>query len=174
MPSTETSPEPHAPATESTSEGPVSGERDTYREPADGPAGFGQLLRDLAEDTRTLVQQEIELIRLEIGSSIKRVSVDGAWIWAGAVVVTVGLICLALALALGLGALLDSYWLGALITGAVFLLAGALLAWRGVRDLKAGGLLPSGPLQSLQEDREWARAELDELKQGLKDELEER
>ncbi|NIP80002.1 MAG: hypothetical protein GWM90_12575, partial [Gemmatimonadetes bacterium] len=83
---------------------------------ADDPAGFVRLLKDLAEDTRTLVQQEIELVRLEVGHSLKRITKDGAWIWAGAVVVTVGLICLALALALGLGALLDSYWLGALIT----------------------------------------------------------
>ncbi|MDX1673661.1 MAG: phage holin family protein [Longimicrobiales bacterium] len=144
--------------------------RETERVPSEGGDGLGRLLKDLMEDTRTLVQQEIELVRMEVGRSFRRLAVDGAWIWAGAVVLTVGLLCLALALALGLGALLDSYWLGALITGGTFLLVGAILAWRGVRDLRSGGLLPSNPLESLQENREWARRELNELKQGITEE----
>ena len=144
--------------------------RETERVPSEGGDGLGRLLKDLMEDTRTLVQQEIELVRMEVGRSFRRLAVDGAWIWAGAVVLTVGLLCLALALALGLGALLDSYWLGALITGGTFLLVGAILAWRGVRDLRSGGLLPSNPLESLQENRDWARRELNELKQGITEE----
>ena len=165
MPGTETSPE-------SAVDGPETTEvRETEPAvPADGAEGLGRLLKDLVEDTRTLVQQEIELVRMEVGRSFKRLAIDGAWIWAGAVVVTVGLLCLALALALGLGALLDSYWLGALITGGVFFLIGAVLAWWGVRDLRSGGLLPTNPLESLQENRDWARRELDELKQGITEE----
>lgn len=169
MPSTEASPEP-APTAPSRPEVGARDEITDYEGGPEGRAGFVRLLKDLAEDTRTLVQQEIELLRLETGRSIKRVAVDGAWIWAGAVVLTVGLICLALAMALGLGVLLGSYWLGALITGAAFLLVGGVLAWRGVRDLRSGGLLPSAPLQSLREDRDWALDEIDELKQGLTEE----
>lgn len=170
MPSTETSPEPALRRVESSGRhGEEAGDAATEGSPESRP-GVVQLLKDLADDTRTLLQQEIELARLEVAQSTRRLAVDGAWIWAGAVVVTVGLICLALALALGIGALLDSYWLGALITGAMFLLIGALLAWRGVRDLTSGGLLPTNPLESLQEDREWAKRELDELKQGITEE----
>lgn len=168
MASTETSPEPdlervESPGTEDADE--LAGD--------DGPdsrAGFVQLLKDLADDTRTLVQQEMELARLEVARSVKRVAADGAWIGAGAVVLTVGLVCLALALALGLGELLGSYFFGTLITAAVFLLLGGLFAWRGIRDLSAGGLLPTGPVESLQEDRDWARQEMDELKDGLTEE----
>lgn len=167
MPSTETSPEPGPSTAAPPPDTDARDEITDYEGGPEGRAGFGRLLKDLAEDTRTLVQQEIELVRLELARSGKRMAVDGAWILAGAVVVTVGLICLALALALGLGALLDSYWMGTLITGAAFLLIGGLLAWRGVRDLRAGGLLPGGPLQSLREDRDWAVTEMEELKQGL-------
>lgn len=170
MPSTEASPEPAPTAAPSRPDAGARDEITDYEGGPEGSAGLVQLLKDLADDTRTLVQQEIELLRLEVGRSIKRVAVDGAWIWAGAVVLTVGLICLALAMALGLGVLLGSYWLGALITGAAFLLVGGVLAWRGVRDLRAGGLLPSAPLQSLREDRDWALTEMDELKQGLTEE----
>jgi hypothetical protein len=177
MPSTEASPEPALERVESSNidraapDPARDNERDTGVDPAPGARpGLVELFKDLADDTRTLVQQEIELARLEVAQSTKRIARDGAWIWAGAVVLTVGLICLALALALGIGALLDSYWLGALITAAVFLLAGVLLAWIGVRDLTSGGLLPSNPLSSLQEDRDWAKRELDELKQGITEE----
>ncbi|MFO7892455.1 MAG: phage holin family protein [Longimicrobiales bacterium] len=169
MPSTETSPEPGLHRVESSGSHGAEAEEAATEESPEAP-GLVRLLKDLADDTRTLVQQEIELARLEVAQSTKRIAVDGGWIWAGAVVLTVGLICLALALALGLGALLDSYWLGALITGAVFLLIGALLAWRGIRDLTSGGLLPTNPLESLQEDRDWAKRELDELKQGITEE----
>ena len=167
MPSTEASPDPSVGDVEHTGARDPEGKAVPGAPEAGDPAGFVRLLKDLAEDTRTLVQQEIELVRMEVSRSARRIAVDGAWIWAGAVVLTVGLICLALALALGLGALLDSYWLGALVTGGAFALIGALLAWRGVRDLRAGGLLPTNPLESLQEDRDWARRELDDLKQGL-------
>lgn len=171
MPRTDTSPEPTLERVESSRAPDDAGEVAAGREDVpEDRAGFGRLLKDLAEDTRTLVQQEIELARLEVGEAAKRIAVDGAWIWAGAVAVTVALICLALALALGIGALLDSYWLGALITGGAFLLIGAALAWRGIRDLKAGGLMPTNPLESLQKDREWAQRELDELKQGVTEE----
>jgi hypothetical protein len=169
MPSTETSPEPTAPAQSAVSDpagNPVPGRVGEARE----AASFVQLLRELAEDSRTLVQQEIELVRLEVARSARRVTVDSAWIGAGAVVITVGLVCLALALALGIGALLDSYWLGTLITAGVFLLLGGLIAWRGIRDLKAGGFVPTGPVDSLREDRDWVRQELDEIKHGLTEE----
>ena len=170
MPGTETSPESVAGEIESTRSDAVDTPHSPDTEAAEPRAGFVELFRDLADDTRTLVQQEIELARLEVSASARRIAKDGAWIWAGAVVLTVGGICLALALALGIGALLDSYWLGALITGSVFLLVGALLAWRGIRDLTAGGLLPRNPLASLEEDRKWAKRELDELKQGITEE----
>lgn len=136
-----------------------------------GGTGVVQLIRDLADDTRTLIQQEIELAKLEAARSVKRVMVDSAWIGAGAAVVAVGFLCLVLAAALGLGALLGSYWLGTLITGAVLFLVGALFAWKGVRDLKKGGLMPTGSVRSLKEDKEWAQREVDDFKQGLTEDV---
>ncbi len=137
---------------------------------AHGRVGLGRLLRDLAEDIRTLVQQEIALARMEATESARRVAVDGAWIGVGALVAVVGGLCLVLAAALGLGALLGSYWLGTLITGTVLFLLGAILAWRGVRDLKRGGLVPTGTVESLREDRDWAQREVEDFREGLTEE----
>ena len=135
-------------------------------EDGDGP-GLGTLLRSLGEDMGTLVRQEIRLAKAEAGRTARRVAADSAWIGAGAVIAAVGGICLVVALALGLGALLDSYWLGTLITGAILVLAGALAAWKGVRDLKRGELAPTRTVATLREDAEWARQEAREFKEEL-------
>jgi hypothetical protein len=128
------------------------------------------LLREFAEDTRMLVQQEIALAKMEAAHTAKRVAIDGAWIGAGAAVVAVGGLCLVLALALGLGALLGSYWLGTLITGLLLLLVGGLIAWRGVHDLKKGGFAPTDTVESLKDDKDWAQHELDDFKRGIRKE----
>jgi predicted lipid-binding transport protein (Tim44 family) len=142
--------------------------------PAAGDAGgsgrstsVAGLVRELADDTRTLIRQEIELAKAEAAATAKRVAVDSAWIGAGAGLAAVGALCLVFALALGLGVLLGSYWLGTLITGVVVLLIAGLMAWRGVRDLKAGGLVPTRTTESLRADAEWAREEARDFKEGL-------
>jgi hypothetical protein len=146
---------------------PLAGEEEGA---GDGRPGLARLVRDLAEDTRTLVQQEIALAKMEAAQSAKRVAADGAWIGVGAAIAAVGGLCLVVAAALGLGALLGSYWLGTLIIGAALLALGGIFAWRGVRDLKRGGLIPTGTVQSLQEDRDWAQREVEDFKQGLTEE----
>lgn len=131
--------------------------------------GLITLVRELADDTRTLIQQEIELAKMEAAATAKRVAVDSAWIGAGAFVISIGLLCLVLAMALGIGALIGSYWLGTLITGGVISLIGAIFAWKGIRDLKKGGFVPSDTVDSLQEDRDWAEREVDDLKRAFKE-----
>lgn len=143
--------------------------------PAEGDAtagratSLGGLLRDLADDTRTLVRQEIELARMEVTRTAAGVAKDSAWIAAGVAIVAVGGLVLVVALALGLGALLGSYWLGTLITGAFLLLLGGLFAWKGVRDLRRRELAPTRTVSTIREDADWARDEARDFKQGLKE-----
>lgn len=136
-------------------------------EPEPSGPGLGALLRSLGDDMGTLVRQEIRLAKAEATRTARRVAADSAWIGAGLAVAAVGGLCLVLALALGLGALLDSYWLGTLITGAVLVLAGALFAWRGVRDLRRGELAPTRTVETLREDADWARSEAQDFKDEL-------
>ena len=129
--------------------------------------GLGTLLRSLGEDMGVLVRQEIELAKAEASRSARRVARDSAWIGAGGAIMAVGGLCLVLAMALGLGALLGSYWLGTLITGLVLVLAGALFAWKGVRDLRKGGLAPTRTVETVREDVDWARREMRDFKDEL-------
>lgn len=134
--------------------------------PDAGP-GLGTLLRSLGEDVGTLVRQEIRLAKAEAGRTARRVAADSAWIGAGAVIAAVGALCLVIAMALGLGALLGSYWLGTLITGAVLILTGGLVAWKGLGDLRRGELTPRRTVESLREDAEWARREARDFREEL-------
>lgn len=132
-----------------------------------GRPGLGTLLRSLGEDIGTLVRQEIALAKAEASRTAKRVASDGAWIATGAAIAAVGGLTLVVAMALGLGALLGSYWLGTLITGLVLVLAGGLVAWKGIADLRRGELAPTRTVETLREDAEWARREMRDFKDEL-------
>lgn len=169
MPRTEATPTPRWRAARPDHQLPP-GRGESARGPApddgSGP-GLGTLLRSLGEDMGTLVRQEIRLAKAEAGHTARRVAADSAWIGAGAVIAAVGGVCLVVALALGLGALLDSYWLGTLITGALLVLIGAIAAWKGVRDLQRGEFAPTRTVETLRDDAEWARREALDLKEEL-------
>lgn len=150
--------------------GPGAGaEPGAWGESSEDRRGIIALLRSLSEDLSRLVRQEIRLAKLEAGRTARRVAADGAWITAGAGIIVVGGLCLVLALALGLGALLGSYWLGALVTGAALVGSGALVAWKGIRDLRAGAFAPTATVETLREDAAWARREMDEFGADLKE-----
>lgn len=140
--------------------GPHDGDRD-------GDPGLGDLFRSLANDLGTLVRQEIDLAKMELTHTAKRLAIDSAWIGVGAATAAVGALCLVLALALGLGALLGSYWLGTLITGLFLVLLGAGFAFKGARDLRKQSLAPKQTTASLREDARWAQEEARELKHRL-------
>jgi hypothetical protein len=129
--------------------------------------GLIPLMRSLADDMVTLVRQEIDLVKLEVARTARRLAANGAWIATGAAIAAVGALCLVLAMALGLGALLGSYWLGTLITGLFLVLVGGGFLMKGVRDLRRQELAPKQAAASLREDARWAKEEAREFKEGL-------
>lgn len=132
--------------------------------------GLIPLIRSLADDTATLLRQEVELAKIEVKHTAKRLVVDSAWIATGTAIAAVGALCLVLAMALGLGALLGSYWLGTLITGLFLMLVGGGFLFKGIRDMGKQRLIPEQAAESLREDARWARDRARDFKQGLKQE----
>jgi hypothetical protein len=129
--------------------------------------GLVPLIRSLANDTATLVRQEVELVKIEVKHTAKRVVIDSVWIATGGAIAAVGALCLVLAMALGLGALLGSYWLGTLITGLFLVLVGGGFLFKGLRDLRKQRLTPTQTAESLKDDARWAREEARDFKKGL-------
>jgi uncharacterized membrane protein YqjE len=124
-------------------------------DPRDG--SVGELLKQLSQETTTLVRQELELAKAELGEKGKKAGV-GAGLLGGAGVV--GLLA-AGALTAAIIALLDkgmALWVAALIVAVVYGAIAGVLALRG-RDKvqEATPPVPEQTVETLKEDAEWAK-----------------
>jgi hypothetical protein len=140
------------------------------------------LVRQLADETKTLVKQELELARAEAGRvgdgvltlarqelqlAKAEMSEKGRKAGAGA-----GLIGVAGALALLAGGALTAFlilaldgvmpnWLAALLVGAAYAVAAAVLFFVGKRRVEeAGPLVPEQTVNSVKEDVQWAKTQI--------------
>src|SRR3954469_19115837 len=105
------------------------------RAPASEPQ-LGDLFRQLAQDSATLVRQEVALAKAELRENVKSVARDAAKIAVGAVVAAVGALVLVAFLVLLLGDAVGRYWAGALIVGVLMVAIGAFLAMGAMKRLK--------------------------------------
>jgi uncharacterized membrane protein YqjE len=128
---------------------------------------LGELFRQLAQDSATLVRQEVALAKAEVRENVSHMVRDSAMVAAGAGIALVGALVLVAFLVIALGDALNNYWLAALIVGAVFVLAGGVLAMGSLRKLKRGGLAPERTIQTLKEDKQWAQNEIRQVRRDL-------
>jgi uncharacterized membrane protein YqjE len=130
-------------------------------------ASLGDLVRELAQDSATLIRQEMELAKIEMRENFRSFARSAMMLAVGGGVLLVGLLVLTAFLVVLLGDLLDNYWLGALIVGALYALVGGILLMRGKSNLEEENLRPDHTIASLQEDKRWAQAEVQQVKQDL-------
>lgn len=128
---------------------------------------LGDLFRQLAQDSATLVRQEMALAKVELRENVKSVARDTAKIAVGAVVAAVGALVLVLFLVLLLGDALGKYWLGALIVGVLFVAIGGFLAMGAMKRLKKDSITPDQTLQTLKEDKQWLQNEMTQVRRDL-------
>ena len=118
---------------------------------------IGELMRQLSDQTTTLVRHEIELAKAEMTAKAKQVGM-GAGAFGGAGLFglyAVGAInaCLILALSTAVAG-----WLAALIVGVVYAAIAGVLALVGKKKTQAGGPpVPERAISSTKEDVEWAK-----------------
>jgi uncharacterized membrane protein YqjE len=121
--------------------------------------GTGELLRELSDHTTTLVRQEIELAKAELGEKGKKAGL-GAGMFGGAGLF--GVFALA-ALTTCIIVALDSampLWLAALIVAVVYGAIGAVLALQGrTKVQEAGPPVPEQATESVKEDVQWAKTQ---------------
>ena len=117
----------------------------------------GDLLKDLSDHTTTLVQQEIELAKAELGEKGKKAGI-GAGMFGGAGLF--GVFAFA-ALTTCIIAALESplsLWLAALIVAVVYAVIGGVLALQGRNKVQeAGPPIPEQATESVKEDVQWAK-----------------
>ena len=118
---------------------------------------IGDLVRQLSDQTTTLVRQEIELAKAEMTAKGKQVGM-GAGAFGGAGLFglyAVGAITACLILALSTAV---EGWLAALIVGVVYAAIAGVLALIGKKKTQAGAPpVPERAISSTKEDVEWAK-----------------
>lgn len=117
----------------------------------------GELLKQLSEQATTLVKQEIDLAKAELGEKGKRAGI-GAGMFGGAGLF--GVLALA-ALTACIIAALDTameLWLAALIVAVVYAAVAGVLGLQGRNKVQeATPPVPEQATESVKEDLEWAK-----------------
>jgi hypothetical protein len=119
---------------------------------------IGELVRDLAAETNTLVRQEIELAKAELSEKVKTAGKGAGMFGAAGVVALLALGALTACLIALLATALDHVWLAALIVALVYGGIAAVLAMRGRDEVKeAAPPVPEQTIETVKEDVEWAK-----------------
>jgi hypothetical protein len=120
---------------------------------------LGDLFSELSEESSRLVRQEIALAKAEITDSARRVGKDVGMIAAGGVIAYAGFIVFLGALAILLAGVMP-LWLSTLLVGVIVIAVGAGLVMKGRADLQRAELAPRQTIETLREDKEWAKEQI--------------
>ena len=123
-----------------------------------------ELLRELSQQTSTLVHQELELAKLELAEKGKRAGF-GAGLFGGASLIgayAIGALTAAIVLLLATAV---AGWLAALIVAAAYgLFAGGLALAGRAQVQQATPPVPQQATESVKEDVQWAKAKAQQTK----------
>ena len=117
---------------------------------------MGELLKELSQQTATLVKQEMELAKAELRDTGKRAGIGAGFVGAAGAIAYMAFAAFTAFLVLLLNQWMP-VWLAALIVAAIYGAVAAFLAIRG-RD-KVKEALPPAPqtTETIKEDIEWAK-----------------
>jgi uncharacterized membrane protein YqjE len=119
---------------------------------------IAELVKRLAEQTNTLVRQEIELAKAELTEKGKVAGAGAAMFGAAALVALLALGALTAFLIALLATALDHVWLAALIVAVVYAVIAVPLVLRGRERMRAAGSpAPEKTIESVKGDVEWAK-----------------
>jgi hypothetical protein len=126
--------------------------------PVDPNVGIPDLIRDLAEDSKRLLRDEVQLAKLETKESVKAASRGGLWMALAFGIGVVTLVGVTLLLATLIGQLANGHmWLGALVTGALELVVALFLIKRGMRAFKEPSYTLEETREAVKETARWAK-----------------
>ncbi|HEV7516751.1 MAG TPA: phage holin family protein, partial [Thermoanaerobaculia bacterium] len=123
---------------------------------------LGQLLKDLTAETTTLLKQEVDLAKTEMGEKASRVGTNVGSVAVGGAVLFAGALALLFAAVNALTEILAhmvpitvAAWLSPLLLGIGLGLLGYSLVKKALATLKQESVTPRRTTQSLQENKEW-------------------
>jgi uncharacterized membrane protein YqjE len=118
---------------------------------------IGELLKQLSEETTTLVRQELELAKAEMAQKGKQAGMGAGMFGGAGVAALLGLAALTAVAIVALDAAMP-LWLAAVIVGLLWLAVAGVLALQGKRKVQAATPpVPEQTQESVKEDVEWAK-----------------
>jgi len=129
-------------------------------QPGRDDRSLGELFAELAQETSTLVRQEVELARAELGEKVGTVGRSVASILVGGAVAYAGFLAILAAIIAGLAEAGLDWWLSALLVGVVVAGVGYLLINRARTALQEMDLAPRRTVETLKEDQEWVKEQV--------------
>ena len=135
-------------------------EKPGHERPDTGRSIFA-LVEELLRNTAKLLDQKLMLLRLEVEDSLGTLMRHLAVLLIGGALAGLGLVLSSIALALWIGSQVGSTIAGYALTGAGFLLAGAVLvAVRVSRGLGPQRPLAGRTIKELEKDTQWLKSGL--------------
>jgi len=130
--------------------------------------GLPTLFSRLGDDVVELFNSQLALFKVEIREEANSYARGAIMIGIGAVIATIGFALLNVALAFGVSTLFAqanwsqpaSYALGFVVTGAFYLLVGAIVVMVIKNRLAKQDLVPQRTVEELRKDKEWLKNEL--------------
>jgi hypothetical protein len=121
---------------------------------------FGELLKQLSEETTRLVHQEIELAKAELTQKGKQAGMGAGLFGAAGAIGFLALAALTACFILALDAVLPA-WLAALLVAIVYAAVAAVLALRGrAKVQQAVPPVPEQTIETVKEDVQWAKTQM--------------
>jgi hypothetical protein len=132
------------------------------------PNSIPVLLRELRDETTTLLRQEVSLAKAEMKENVSRMSSHATHVAVGGFVAYAGIIVLLIGIGHLLGALLIragvdaqvAEWLAPSIVGLIIAVIGWAMLAKAKRALVHDDLAPRQTIDSLRENKQWAQSKL--------------
>lgn len=136
--------------------------------PSAQPTSIPALLRDLRDETTTLLRQEVALAKTELkenavhfGSHALQVAIGGFVAYAGAIVLLIGLGHLLGTVMVRAGMDAEvAQWLAPSLVGLVVAISGWAMLAKAKKALSFDNLAPRETIASLRDNKKWAQTKL--------------
>jgi len=120
---------------------------------------LGEMFAELSRETRTLIQQEIQLARTELTEKSTQIGKNAGLVIGGGLIAYGGLLAIIASIVLALVRIGLPAWAGALLAGMLVAGIGYLLIRSGLAVFRPQKLKPRQTIETLKEDAQWLRTQ---------------
>ena len=117
---------------------------------------IGELFSELANETSTLIRQEVALAQVEITQKASTAGKNVGYLAVGGFVGYAGLLAIIAGVIMGLSYFVPA-WLAAIIVGAIIAVVSYVLVSSALTALKNMDVKPTETVESIQEDARWLK-----------------